>query len=124
MKTQQISRNYNEYLLNAIDSEGYDVEISTNEDKVKFLADCFQKEFSHEIKRNGGHKALMSWLQGLPSCINLPFYYCDIISLAKEMGGLPEHATSAQEDKITDNYYNYMAVKITQLCKKYKVQLY
>lgn len=66
---------------------------------------------------------LSNYLQGLPSYINIPFYYCDIIELAKKLGSLPEKSTEKQEDKICANYFNYMSAKLIQWAKKHKVSL-
>jgi hypothetical protein len=67
---------------------------------------------------------LSNHLQGLPSYINIPFYYCDIIELAKKLGSLPEKATEKQENKICTNYFNYMSAKLIQWARKHKVNLF
>lgn len=113
------------YLSEAIFFEN----IPTATDKEK--AELFKKSLysegcfdTYNLKMFGSYQnCLSNHLQGLPSYINIPFYYCDIIELAKKLGSLPEKSTEKQEDKICANYWNYMAVKIIQWLKKHKVSI-
>ena len=120
MKTaKEIKAFYHNYLLDSIDGEGYDVVTDTPEQKVAFLMDCLTKEFGHVIDRKGQFTALCEWLSGLPSAISIPFTYIDILDLAKESGSLAQDATDKQEDRVCENYFNYMAMRITELFRKY-----
>jgi hypothetical protein len=50
---------------------------------------------------------MSEWLSGC--AINIPFYYSDIIQLAKDMGSVDEDLTEEQEENICDNYFDFMA---------------
>jgi len=117
--TKEIRAFYHNYLLDSIDGDDYGVTTETPKEKVTFLLDCFTKEFGHEIKRQGQFKALSEWLSGLPSAVYMPYNYCEILALAADSGSLPADATKKQEDRVCENYWNYMAMRITELFRKY-----
>ncbi|HPS30200.1 MAG TPA: hypothetical protein PLZ43_08090 [bacterium] len=105
------------YIVSCIDSSDRDLEKEpeTPFSKVQFLKTCFESEYGHEIKRSGHLKAMINWLQGLPSCLNIEFANYRILELAKSWGSLPENPTENEEDRILDNYWNLMANKTLQL---------
>lgn len=113
---------YEKYIIDAISTDGYDVKAKTAKEKMQFLKDTFKSEYGYAIAQKGEQGAMADWLSGLPSAINIPFEYSEIIDLAKKAGTLAQNATDAQESKVTDNYFNYMANKIRILFKKYKVR--
>lgn len=89
-------------------------------EKAQFLYNRFMSEYGYRVKQVGMQTAMVDWLQGL--AIDIPYTYHDIIELAKKGGSLPENATGKQEDKITENYWRFMAVQTLKLFRKYKVQ--
>ena len=111
-----LDKQVKQYILNNIDNSGYsDEELKTDKDKILFLKQTFYSEYGWNVTREGEHKALMEWYQGLPSSIAIDFYHWDIIKLAIEWGTLSENATEKQESKIIDNWFNLLAVKTGQL---------
>ena len=121
MGRKEQNKFYHDYIIDAIDPDGYDVNPKGNKAKLQFLRDTFRDEYGWAIQRMGEQRAMAEWLSGLPSAISLPFYNNDIIELAKKSGSLPMNATDAQEGRVLDNYWNFMANKIMQLFRKYKV---
>lgn len=111
----------NQYILDAIDTEGYDVEADTDKEKLQFLFDTFKSEYGWMIARKGLYGAFTEWLQGVPSAIRIDIYYSEIIKLAKQWGSLPQNATERQEDKITENWFPFMANRIFQLFRKHGI---
>lgn len=109
------------YILNAIDCEGYNVECNTPEQKLQFLYDTFKSEYGWNISRMGTQRAFAEWLQGLPSSFNIDYTYSDIIRLGKKWGSIPQDATERQEDKLTDNWWNFITVKTFQLMRKHGI---
>ena len=103
--------NFAKYILSVIDSEDLPSETMTNKEKVFFIMDRFVKEYCYQqnLDRhdNDMTKLLAEWLSGL--AINIPYTYCDIIKLSKE---LLETDTLKNEDKIIENYFNFMAIQI------------
>lgn len=122
----------NNYILNAIDCSGYTVlgtdtagnltDLSiicqTPKDQVNFVMDCFESEYLHHNNRNGNKVTLFAeWLSGLPSSINIDFENYRIIEIAKEWESIPTNATNHQEQRILDNWFNFIANKFFQLHK-------
>ena len=114
------------YLLEAMRShlEGYDftesdIEAMNNGEVSALTRWVFIREYQWQLERKGIVGALTEWLQGLALPIEYMNY--DIIQLAKDWGSLPENATEKQEDDICDNYWNFMANKLSQLFDGYRV---
>ena len=121
-KSSELDRTAKRYILDCIDNSGYsETPLNTDKEKINFLLECFKSEYSWAINRYGEPKALVEWLQGLPSSISIVFYNCDILKLATDWGSLPANATEKQQDKILENYWNFMANKISQLFRSYRV---
>ena len=109
--------NFAKYILSVIDSEDLPSETMTNKEKVFFIMDRFIKEYCYQqnLDRydNNMTKLMAEWLSGL--AINIPYTYCDIIKLSKE---LLETDTLKNEDKIIENYFNFMAIQIFKLANR------
>ena len=109
--------NFAKYILSVIDSEDLPSETMTNKEKVFFIMDRFVKEYCYQqnLDRhdNDMTKLMAEWLSGL--AINIPYTYCDIIKLSKE---LLETDTLKNEDEIIENYFNFMAVQIFKLANR------
>jgi hypothetical protein len=123
---KQVAKNrYKEvydYILDSIDSSGYDIETTTPKEKLNFLEQTFQAEYGWAIKRYGRFTAMTEWLPGLPSSVNIDYENHKIIELAKKWGHLPVNATEKQEDKILEGWFRFIAMRIGELMRKYEVQ--
>ena len=109
--------NFSKYILSVIESEDLPSETMTNKEKVFFIMDRFIKEYCYEQNliryKYDMTKLLAEWLSGL--AINIPYTYCDIIKLSKE---LLETDTLKNEDEIIENYFNFMAIQIFKLANR------
>lgn len=113
-----------QYILDAINSDVYDVTTKTDKEKLQFLYDTFKKEFCYEqnLQRYGSeYNCFKEWIPGLPSQFNIEWTNYEIIKLAKKWGSIPENATEQQEDKIIENYWNFITSHTFQLFRKYKI---
>jgi hypothetical protein len=120
-RVKRASEKYLEYLIDCIDGEGYGEELVTDRDKIQFLFNTFKSEYvceAHLKRYETLQGCFEEWIQGLPSCFNIPFYNYDIIALAKEMGSLVEDATEKQEDKIIENYWRFITTKVFRLFRR------
>lgn len=132
MTTKTISRKeltalVNNYILSAIDGEGYGKEFNNDTEKLQFLADCFKDQycFPDNLKRYGSYQeCLRQWLMGLPSCYNVDYENYRIIEIAKEWQSIPVNANDKQEDKIISNWFNFIAAKTIMLMGKHKIYIY
>jgi|SaaInlStandDraft_1057018.scaffolds.fasta_scaffold48547_4 hypothetical protein len=112
--------NIQTYLLNAIDSDGYENKPTTDKEKISFLIDCYNSEYNHayNVKMYPNEQIRFgNWLSGLPSVLNIPFYPSGILELAKELQEV-ETYDKKTEDRICENYFNFMALHILKLNQK------
>lgn len=111
--------NYKNYILDCIDSEDDLINKElTKEEKIKYLFNRFYSEYGFMVEKVGKQNAIAEWLSGL--AINIPYSYCDIIELAKNLGSADHNLSSVQEDRICENYWNFMAYMILLLEKEIK----
>jgi hypothetical protein len=127
MKRSELNKVVFQYILDAIDGEGYDKVLNTDTEKLQFLAECFKIEycFPDNLRRFGSYQNCMAeWFMGLPSSFNIDYENYRIIEIAKSWGSIPQDATDRQEDKVLDNWFNWIANKTIQLMKKHNVSIY
>jgi hypothetical protein len=123
-QSAQIDKLAKAYILQCIDGSNYGIVFSTEADKIKFLADTFKKEYGHHLRYYKSWQiTLANWIMGLPSSFNIDFKNYRIIEIAKEWGSISKNATDKQEDKILDNWYNFIAAKTMQLFSKHGITL-
>lgn len=118
-----VQEKINEYILHNIDSEGYGRTLTNDRERIQFLMDTFKSEYGYNINRMGAYKAFVEWLSGLPSSINLPFYYYDIEKIGKQIGVLYENASQKKIDKFLENWFPFIATNVWKLARKYKVSI-
>lgn len=116
----------------SIDNEKFKTYVSSrmcNEDKegcsekelINNIVKCFESEylFPNNLKRYKTVKnVLIEWLKGLPSCLNVDFYYFDIINIYKslELDGFSyDELNEEQESKVLDNYWVLVADSLNQI---------
>lgn len=97
------------FLEDRIDFEGYDIRVNPNR-KISQLYNVFEDEYGWAIKRMGEKKALIEWLQGLPSTIDIPFYYDEISNLLYALGF--DEVKDMEDTEISDFYYDIVAQTI------------
>jgi hypothetical protein len=129
MKTNSKNHPVFQYLINCIpdpqdvkENYGLDKAPETLPERLRIVIDTFKSEFSHEIKRQGQYKAFTEWLTGLPSALDIDFENWKILQLAEKWESIPVNATEKQQDKILENWWNFITIKFFQLCKFNKVE--
>lgn len=128
MKTnsKEFTAKINAYILDAISAEGYSETVSSDSEKLHFLASCFKSEFLFpaNLKRYGSYqRCFAEWIQGLPSSFDIAFWNDDIVRIAKRMGSLPENATDKQEQRVIENWFNLVSAKTMMLFEKHNINL-
>lgn len=119
--TKNLDELVKRYILDNVDGAGYGVTITSDREAIQFLKDTFYAEYGFFAARDGEHKALAEWLKGLPSAINLPFYNYAILEFAVQTGSLEPDYSERQADKILENYWDFMANKIGQMFRGYRL---
>lgn len=119
MKTNNLSHPVFAYILDCIEID--DNENATPVEKMQYVADRLKTEClpNYKNRYTGTQKVITEWLQGI--ALPIAFRDYEILELAKQWGSLPENPTERQEDKILNNYWSFMAMKIMQLLKHYKI---
>tara|TARA_R100001443_G_scaffold18806_6_gene30031 strand:+ start:5089 stop:5460 length:372 start_codon:yes stop_codon:yes gene_type:complete len=112
--------NIQSYILDSINSEGYDIKTETPTEKIQFLFDCFEVEFNYknnQLRYPNLQDRFANWLQGLPPAIDLPYQNYKILQLSKIL--LEVYTlTEKQEETIIKNYWSFMAYHIIKLKNK------
>jgi hypothetical protein len=97
------------FLEDRIDFEGYNLDKNPR-NKISQLYDVFEDEYGWAIKRMGERKALIEWLQGLPSTIDIPYYYDEINNLLYALGF--DEVKEMEDDEVSEFYYDLIAKTI------------
>jgi hypothetical protein len=97
------------FLEDRIDFEGYNLDKNPR-NKISQLYDVFEDEYGWAIKRMGERKALIEWLQGLPSTIDIPYYYDEISNLLYALGF--DEVKEMEDNEVSDFYYDLIAKTI------------
>lgn len=110
-----LKRFYAEIFLDAIQSADGGEDL-TGKDAFTFAYEKFQAEMGWQVSREGMQRSTKDWLQGL--ALNIPFNNHEILQLAQQTGHLPENPTESQEDKIVEDYWDFMAHTFLYLCSR------
>ena len=112
--------NIQNYIIDSIDGEGYDIKTETPTEKLEFLFDCFEVEFNYknnQLRYPNLQNRFANWLQGLPSSISIPHQYNKILELSKNLLEV-DTLSEKLEDQIIKNYWSFMAFHIIKLKNK------
>lgn len=113
------------YILAAINFEGENGKtFTTEEEKITELMRRFKSEYwypANQAYYGTMTKALASWLQGLPSEIDIAFYYNEIDSLLIEWGYLKHTSRESTIDRERDQYWLYLAGELITIAKRYNL---
>jgi hypothetical protein len=92
----------------------------TDAEKIAFVMACYDSEFNHKFNRYkypNEQTRFANWLAGLPSVLDIPFKYDGVLKLAKQLQEV-ETYDKKTEDRICENYFNFMAYHILKLNQK------
>ncbi len=112
--------NIQNYILDSIDGEGYDIKTETPTEKLQFLFECFEVEFNYknnQLRYPNFQNRFANWLQGLPSAINIPHQYNKILELSKNLLEV-DTLSEKLKNQIINNYWSFMAYHIIKLKNK------
>lgn len=100
----------------------YDFE-GDREARVRRIWEKFQSEFNYPYNRQRTpnlQARVADWLQGLP--LNIDFSYVDILARAEEWHECK--LTEKQAETIENNWFNFLALKLLQMCKAHGIDVY
>jgi hypothetical protein len=112
--------NIQTYLIDSVNTEDALHNAITDAEKIAFVMACYDSEFNHKFNqaRHPNEQTRFSnWLAGLPSVLDIPFKYDGVLKLAKQLQEV-ETYDKKTEDRICENYFNFMAYHILKLNQK------
>lgn len=111
---------FEDYVKSSICNE----ENQTTKQLIENLADCLKSEFLYTnniVRYKTVKNCLIEWLMGLPSCINIKFYYSDIIELYKAMeegDSFFDDLSEENQDLALNDYFTLVAEALNSIHKK------
>jgi len=106
----EYKKNYKNYILSNIHEDIEGNPISSEADKINYIFDRFNSEYGWRVNQVGKAAAMVDWLQGL--ALNIEFYNDEIIKLAIRLGSIDENPSEKLQDRVIENYWNFMATII------------
>jgi len=103
----EYKKNYKNYILSNIEEDIEGNPISSEADKINYIFDRFNSEYGWRVNQVGKVAAMVDWLQGL--ALDIEFYNDEIINLAIRLGSIDENPSEKLQDRVIENYWNFMA---------------
>ena len=103
----EYKKNYKNYILSNIHEDIEGNSISSEADKINYIFDRFNSEYGWRVNQVGKVAAMVDWLQGL--ALNIEFYNDEIINLAIRLGSIDENPSEKLQDRVIENYWDFMA---------------
>lgn len=125
MKSILLDQTAKQYILDCIDLSAYDDGATTAQEAAIKVVDYIMKEADHEYNRKRlvtDQAIIADHLMGLPSYINIDFENNKIIDIAVKWGSLPALHSISQADRITSNWFNFIAIKLLQIKNGYRIK--
>lgn len=108
------------YILDS--AQDCEAENMNDTEKAAYLWARFESEYNYANNRKripNLQARVAEWLSGL--AIGIEYRNAGIVALAEQWQG--RKLTDKQADRVIDNYFNFMAFKVMQLCKAHGVNI-
>lgn len=112
------------YVLDCIrnSSRATDENISFESDAaaLRFFFDTFNEEFNDAYNKRlfpSLQMRISEYLRGLPSCISIDYWNCDILKLGL-IWGVIDSTDGRKAEKFLSNYWQVLALRILQAAEK------
>lgn len=93
------------YVMDKIDFSGYsEYEGTPKSQNLQKAVEIFESEKGWDIKNIGLKRAFIDWLMGLPSILDIPYYYQDIRNLMYALGY--DKAQDMDDRELSRLYYD------------------
>ena len=109
-------KNYREYILNCVELDNEGELLKTDQEKINYIFNRFNDEYSWNIERVGKFRAMSEWLSGL--ALPIEYMYHNIVELAVKLGSINPNPSNKLYDKVCDTYFDFMANIILGLEKE------
>ena len=111
-------KNYREYILNCVDLDNEGELLKTDQEKINYIFNRFNDEYSWNIERVGKFRAMSEWLSGL--ALPIEYMYHNIVELAVKLGSINPNPSDKLINKVEQGYFDFMANIILGLEKEVK----
>jgi len=108
-------KKYEKYILSIVADEMKENKIKkiNRNTKIDYLFNKFNTAYGFMVERVGKQKAIAEWLSGL--ALNIPYIHDDIINLAIKMGSIDKNPSNKLQNRVVENYFNFMANMILSI---------
>jgi len=100
-------KNYKEYILSCIEDDIDGKPLTSDTDKINYIFKRFYSEYGFRVQQVGKFAAMTDWLQGL--ALNIEYWNDAIIDLAIRLGSIDENPSEKLQQKVSANYWRFMA---------------
>lgn len=109
------------YILDSVYSDEINTESMTDKERIEYILDTFfDEKVKYDRRRMCVFDLMREWLQGLPSAINVAFYYSDISETGKKMGYIKDARSEAH---FINNWWGILAQNILRLARIYEINM-
>jgi hypothetical protein len=97
------------HIIDSIDLEGYNLKNVSDSEKIGEFYNIFLDEQGYQVERVGVKRALEDYLRGMPSAIDLPTYWGEVINFLYAIGF---DEVKEMEDEEVDKFYYKKLVEV------------
>lgn len=111
------------HVIESLSTEEYEGHDNTTKTSLEIVANAFVSEYWGAYNKvrynNNKQKAFISWLCGIPSCVNVSVWTEDILNFLESIG-LPQPENKDDQDSF-NLYMNLFYREFLKLCKINKI---
>ena len=102
-------KKYERYILSIVANEMKENGIKkiNRNTKIDYLFTRINNEYGWKMQQEGKQKVIAEWLSGL--ALNIPYIHNDVVNLAIKMGSIDKNPSNKLQDRVVENYFNFMA---------------
>ena len=112
---------FNNYLIESINLDGYEVSAETDKEKVPFVLGCFNKEYNFLNNKKRLpllRKRLAEWIEGLPGVFEVSYWHEDIETDLKTLGFTTANSTEEEILNAVTGWFEIVAGGLLELAKE------
>lgn len=105
VSTANSLENLKRFVRDKIDFQGYDKYEKTPKSRnIETAVEVFNDEMGWAVKQQGLKRAFTDWVQGLPSILDIPFYYDEMRNLLYALGY--DEVRDMEDQDVSKLYYD------------------
>lgn len=105
VSTENRLENLKRFVQDKIDFEGYDkYEGTPRSRRIETAVEVFKDEYGWAVRQSGFKRAFTDWVQGLPSVLDIPYYYSEMRNLLYALGY--DEVRDMEDQEVSKLYYD------------------